>query len=162
MDPRTDNSLETYADANFAGNWNKSTAEHDISTAKSRTGFVITFAGCPILWTSKIQTQIALSTTKAKYISLSESLRSTIPLMNLINEIKSHGHNIVSTAPRVHCKAFEDNSGALELARLPKLHPHTKHINLVYHHFKDHVKQGLITIFPIDTADQIADMFTKP
>jgi hypothetical protein len=151
-----------YADADFAGNWNKSTAAQDISTAKSRTGFVITFAGCPILWTSKLQTQIALSTTEAEYISLSESLRSAIPLMNVIAEIKAHGHDIVSKAPSIHCKAFEDNSGALELARIPKLRPRTKHINLVYHHFKDHVRKGLISIYPIDTNDQVADIFTKP
>lgn len=162
LDPRLDKSLEVYADADFAGNWNKSTAAQDISTAKSRTGFVITFAGCPILWTSKLQTQIALSTTEAEYISLSESLRSAIPLMNVIAEIKAHGHDIVSKAPSIHCKAFEDNSGALELARIPKLRPRTKHINLVYHHFKDHVRKGLISIYPIDTNDQVADIFTKP
>ena len=162
LDPRTEKSLEVYADADFAGNWNKTTAAHDVSTAKSRTGYVITFAGCPILWASRIQTQIALSTTEAEYISLSESLRSAIPLMNLLNEIKAHGHDIVSQTPRVHCKAFEDNSGALELARLPKIRPRTKHINLVYHHFKDHVRKGLISIYPIDTNNQIADIFTKP
>ena len=58
------------------------------STAKSCTGFVIAFAGCPILWTSKLQIQIALSTTEAEYISLSNSLCSTILHMNLITEIK--------------------------------------------------------------------------
>ena len=120
------------------------------------------FAGCPILWASRIQTQIALSTTKAEYISLSESLQSAIPLMNLLNEIKAHGHDIISKTPCMHCKAFEDNSGALELARLPKIRPQTKHINLVYHHFKDHVRKGLISIYPIDTNDQITDIFMKP
>ena len=74
LDLQTEKSLEVYADADFAGNWNKSTAANDVSTAKSRTGYVITFAGCPILWASHIQTQIALSTTEAEYISLSESL----------------------------------------------------------------------------------------
>ena len=38
----------------------------------------------------------------------------------------------------------------------------TKHINLVYHHFRDYVSNGLINVLPIDTADQIADIFTKP
>ena len=49
LDLWTDKSLETYADADFAGNWNKSTVTHDLSMAKSRSGFVITFAGCPSL-----------------------------------------------------------------------------------------------------------------
>jgi len=162
LDPRIDKSLEVYADADFAGNWNKATAASDASTAKSRSGFVITFAGCPILWSSKLQTQIALSTTEAEYISLSESLRSAIPLMHILDEIKSQGHNIVSQTPSVHCKAFEDNSGALELARVPKLRPRTKHINLIYHHFKDYVRKGHISIYPIATNDQVADIFTKP
>jgi hypothetical protein len=61
----------------------------------------------------------------------------------------------------VYCKVFEDNAGALELARLPKLHPRTKHINVCYHHFCKHVQKGLIKIFPIDTKDPIADALTK-
>jgi hypothetical protein len=162
LDPTSEKSLEVFADADFCGNWLKRTAQHDVSTAKSRTGYVITLAGCPIVWASRLQTQIALSTTEAEYISLSESLRDAIPLMRLIKEIKSHGHNIISTAPTVHCKAFEDNSGALEMARLPKMRPRTKQLNQVYHHFRSYVTQGLISINPITTADQVADILTKP
>ena len=60
-----------------------------------------------------------------------------------------------------YCKVFKDNSGALELARLPKLRPRTKHINVCYHHFREHVRNGLIKIFPVNTKDQIADALTK-
>ena len=162
LDPNRLKSLECYADADFSGNWNRTTAADDPSTAKSRTGFVIMLADCPLFWSSKLQTQIALSTTEAEYIALSQALRDLIPIMNLLLELKEHGLSIVSEVPRVHCKAFEDNSGALELARLPKLRPRTKHINLVYHHFRQHVRDGLISIFPIDTADQLGDIFTKP
>jgi hypothetical protein len=56
---------------------------------------------------------------------------------------------------------FEDNAGALELARLPKLCTRTKHTNVCYHHFCKHVQKGLIKIFPINTKDQIADALTK-
>ncbi len=38
----------------------------------------------------------------------------------------------------------------------------TKHINVCYHHFCEHVQKGLIKIFPVDTKDQIADAPTKP
>jgi hypothetical protein len=68
---------------------------------------------------------------------------------------------VICTEPHVYCKVFEDNSGALELARLPKLHPRTKHVNVCYHHFCDLVRKGLIKIFPIDTKEQIADTLTK-
>ena len=74
LDPDRAKSLEVYADADFSGNWNKNTAEHDSSTAKSRTGYIILYAGCPIIWCSKLQTQVSLSTTEAEYVSLSLNL----------------------------------------------------------------------------------------
>jgi hypothetical protein len=74
-----------------------------------------------------------------------------IPPIDLINEFKEYGFKVYSEVPRVHCKAFEDNSGALELARRPKLRPRTKHINIKYHHFREHVRLGLIKVYPIGT-----------
>jgi hypothetical protein len=92
---------------------------------------------------------------------MSQSLRAVIPVMNLLQEMREQDYQVICTKPHVYCKVFEDNSGALELARLPKLRPRTKHINVCYHHFREHVCKGLIKIFPIDTKDQIADALTK-
>ena len=69
---------------------------------------------------------------------------------------------VLCTEPNVYCKVFEDNSGALELARFPKVCPRTKHINVYYHHFREHVQKGLIKIYPVNTKDQTADALTKP
>jgi hypothetical protein len=102
-----------------------------------------------------------LSTTEAKYIAMSQPLRDVIPVMNLLQEMRERDYQVICTEPHVYCKVFEDNFGALELARLPKLRPRTKHINVCYHHFREHVRKGLIKIFPIDTKDQIADALTK-
>ena len=89
-------------------------------------------------------------------------MRDTIPLIGLIEEIRTRGFNIRSTARRVHCKAFEDNMGAIELAKLPKMRPRTKHINIAYHHFREFVTKGIVKLFAIKTTDQQADIFTKP
>jgi len=62
----------------------------------------------------------------------------------------------------VYSKLFEDNSATLEIAKVPKMHPRTKHINIKYHHFCEHVKAGLVKVLPIDTKYQVADIFTKP
>jgi hypothetical protein len=102
-----------------------------------------------------------LSTTEAEYIAMSMALRDVIPIMNLLDELKTNDFQVICTKPYVYCKVFEDNSGALELARLPKLRPRTKHINVCYHHFREHVRKGLIKIFPVDTTNQIADTLTK-
>ena len=119
------------------------------------------YASCPIIWASKLQSQVALSTTEAEYIAMSMALRDVIPLMELIQEMRERKFAIINTQPYVYCKVFKDNSGALKLARLPRLRPRTKHINICYHHFREHVQKGLIKIFPIDTKNQIADTLTK-
>ena len=81
-----------------------------------------------------MQTQVALSNTciEAENVSLSQALREVVPVMNLIKELQERKFTTISSVPKVYCKAFEDNSGALELARSPKLRPRTKHINNMY------------------------------
>ena len=153
-------SFDVFCDADFSGSWDPQ-ATDDPDTARSRTGFVIKYAGCPILWASKLQSLIALSTTEAEYISLSTALREVIPLMELIREMRDQGFDIKSATPTVHCKVFEDNSGALEIATVHKVRPRTKHLNVQLHHFRQYVDQGDITIHKIDTEDQESDLLTK-
>jgi hypothetical protein len=74
-------SFEVFADANYCGLWDKSIAMEDATTAKSRTGYNIMYAGCPIIWASQLKPEIAQSVTESKYISLRQALRQTIPLM---------------------------------------------------------------------------------
>jgi len=120
--------FECYCDSDFSGLWNKEFTPVDPSTAKTRTsGWIIFYAGCPI---SKLQFQVALSTTKAEYITMSHALCDVIPVMNLLQEMREQEFQVICNEPYVYCKVFEDNSGALELARLPKLSPRTKHINV--------------------------------
>jgi hypothetical protein len=45
---------------------------------------------------------------------------------------------IRSATPEVHCKIFEDNSGALEMASLHKFRPRTKHLHVKLHFFRDY------------------------
>ena len=74
LHPKHDEGFRGYADADFVYNWLKEYVEFDPTTAKSRSGWVITYANCPILWASEFQLQVALSTTEANYISLSSAL----------------------------------------------------------------------------------------
>ncbi len=85
-----------------------------------------------------------------------------IVMMNLLNEMQSFGIPISKTTPTVSCTLFEDNAGAIHLAKVPKMRPRTRHINQKYHHFREWVKSGSIDILPIDTLDQPADLMTKP
>ena len=51
--------------ANFAGDWDKADSENP-EAFLSRTGYVLMYANCPVLFCSKLQTEIALSTTEAE------------------------------------------------------------------------------------------------
>jgi hypothetical protein len=159
---RKETTFDCWVDASFAGDWYQPDAMDNPLTAKSRTGYVIMYANCLILWASRIQTEIALSTTEAEYVALSQALREVIPLMNLIEEAIRHGIPLQLALPNVNCTVFEDNTGALEMARAPKMRPRTKHINIKYHHFREHVRNGQIVLQQVDTKEQLADVFTKP
>jgi hypothetical protein len=86
--PDSKKGFECYCDAEFSGNWNREFAPVNPSTAKSPSGWIIFYAECPISWASKLQSQIALSTTKAEYIAMSQALRDVIPVMNLLQEMR--------------------------------------------------------------------------
>ena len=152
--------LECYVDADFAGGWSSGDVTNP-ECVLSRTGYVIMYAGCPLTWCSKLQTEIALSTTEAEYIALSQSMREVIPFMNLIVEV-GNVFPLNNPKPKFHCKVFEDNRSCIRVAESPKFTPRTKHIAIKYHHFRKHVSDKTIAIFPISTTDQLADIFTKP
>ena len=82
--------------------------------------------------------------------------------MGILEESRENGLQIKDVLPKVHCTVFEDNSGPLELGRLPKMRPRTKHINQAFHHFHEHVERKDIIMNTTPTAEQMADILTKP
>ena len=124
---------KVYAETNFASRFDRIVAE-DPASVYSRTGFIIKYAGCPIIWKSKLQTKIALWATEAKYITLSTALREAIPIMHFLREV-SAVMDIPECNKSMKCIVFEDNNGALEMAKIPKMRPKTKHIVIKYYHF---------------------------
>ncbi len=78
--PDTTKGLECYVDADFAGGWSQANSDY-AKNILSCTGYIITYAGCPIHWVSRQQTEIALSPAEAEYIALSQSLQDALPLI---------------------------------------------------------------------------------
>ena len=158
--PDGSNKLECYADADFAGAWCKEDAD-EVGSVLSRTGYLIKFANCPIVWVSKMQTEVALSTTEAEYISLSQSMRDLIPLRRIMLDVASV-FGMECNSCNSYTTTFEDNKGAIELAKGPKYRPRTKHLSIKWHHFREHIKRGTSKIVYVDTNEQHADIMTKP
>jgi hypothetical protein len=82
--------------------------------------------------------------------------------MQLLTELISLGVQLKSVLPEVKYKVFEDNVGAIELAKAPRMRPRTKHIDIQYHHFREAVQQKKIGISHVSTHEQVADIAPKP
>ena len=161
LKPDKEKGLECHVDADWAGSWSQSSS-HDSLSTHSRTGFIISYAGCPIQWKSKIQPIIALSTAEAKYIALSTALREVISIIHLLDYLKKQGFPINHSTPKFTCKTFENNQSCIKMATDHRTRPRSKRFALRLHHFRSHTMNNTITIQHIDTKSQIADIFTKP
>ena len=113
-----------------------------------------------MLWCSKLQTQISLSTLEAEYLALSQSMRELIPSRNIIQEVMEHYGTPFKTIT-THSTVFEDNEGAIKVATCPKMTPRTKHFAIPYQWFRTHIKEGDISIKHIFSDKQKADIFTS-
>jgi len=153
--------VDDYPDADFAGmyGYEKPT---DPSCVKSRTGYVITFVDCPVLWQSKLQTETALSTMEAEIISLSHSCRVLFPICDMTQALgKAVGLPIGETTIKV--SIHEDNAGALVLAQTlpPQFTPRSKYYAAKTIWFREKIFKHGIKLLKIDTLEQLGDMFTK-
>ena len=163
LDPkRNDLGIDLFVDADFAGLWSYEDPQ-DPSCVKSRTGFVIQIAGCPVMWASRLQQEIALSTMQAEYTAMSMAMRDLLPFQRLaIDVCKAMGLD-KATVSTIHSTVWEDNDGALALAKLPvnRVTPRSKHYAVKLHWFRSQLRPGVTDIKRVATDEQLADIFTK-
>ena len=55
---------------------------------------------------------------------------------------------------------FEDNQGAVALAKNPRDHPRTKHIDVKYHYIRQAIETKLIELCYCPTTEMLADAMT--
>ena len=161
LQPDLNEGLNCYVDADYAGLYGYEDDQDPVSV-KSRTGFILTLFGCPLLWSSKLQTEIALSSTAAEYIAFSSSMRELIPMRRLVEELGKILELSIATPSLVRSTVFEDNQGCLSLVNVPKMSPRNKYLALKYHFFRDTIgeKKGIVALY-IRSEVQKADIFTK-
>ena len=173
LTPNNKLSVDCFVDADFAGLWSYED-EQDAISVKSRSGFLLMFMGCPLIWGSKLQTQIALSTMEAEYIALSLAMRELIGLRELLKDIYTTVLNDPKGLEEINyntiSKTFgeipqsivhEDNQACLKFASIPRMSPRTKHIAIPYHFFRAKVEELEIKVIAMNTENQLADQFTK-
>lgn len=174
LKPNKSFELNMFVDADFSGRWHKEYSNLRDSVL-SRTGYVMTFCGCPISWASELQSEIALSTTEAEYIALSTATRELLPLWRILTDIVQHSFvtlpqpsadSISSSSFSSYIRpsqVFEDNTTCIVLATTDShFKPRTKHISLKFHHFHNQIQNGSLQIVEVASNENWADIFTKP
>ncbi len=165
LTPSNNFKIDCYPDADFAGLWGRN-KKQDPHCIRSRTGYVICFADCPILLKSKLQMEIALSTMEAEYVALSTSCHDLFPLIDITKEICTNfdlGDCKFNGTAQLHIKIYEDNVSDLALGKLEprRMTPRSKHYAIKNHWFREHIGPRQIELVKINTDDQLGDLFTK-
>lgn len=102
-------------DTNFSGGWDKENPD-DPDNVLSRTGFVVFYAGYPLVWASRMQTKIELFTAESKYIALSMAMQEVLSLKQSMEEVHKI-FEIKRLKPKIHCKDFEHNESCISMAK---------------------------------------------
>ena len=153
--------IHAYPDADFAGLYGHEDPT-DPACVKSRTGFVITAANCPIVWKSTLQTKTALSTMEAEISALAHCMKELLAIMDMAQMLAEY-YGLEGVETQMDVSLHEDNAGALVLANTipPEYTPRSKfyHIETIW--FREQINLRGIKVNKIATVDQLGDIFTK-
>jgi len=109
-----------------------------------------------ICWNGKKQTTVALSSTEAEYMALTQAVKESLRLQAIVQHLGPRGHLEEIRIINI------DNQGALTLERNPQFHACTKHIDIQYHFVPEHVENKSIALIYCPTGEMTVDILTKP
>ncbi|GKD89916.1 retrovirus-related pol polyprotein from transposon TNT 1-94 [Tanacetum coccineum] len=105
-----------------------------------------------VSWSSKRQKSVAISSTEAEYIALSGCCAQVLWMRSQLTDY-GFGFNKIP----MYC----DNKSAIALCCNNVQHSRSKHIDIRFHFIKEHVENGVIELYFVNTEYQLADIFTK-
>jgi hypothetical protein len=157
--------FKLFVDADFAGLY-KREPDNLANSARSRTGYILSLGGFPLIWKSHLQTEISLSTLEAEYSALSSAIRALIPIRELLFETIETIVIPVQLSTSIICTVFEDNQGAYLLGNTHRITNRTKYFLVKYHHFWMYIdlesgNKRKIWLVKCSSENQGADFLTK-
>lgn len=135
--------LVGYVDSDYATN---------IDNRRSQSGYIFNLYGSAVSWKSSLQSVVALSTTEAEYMAMTEAVKEGIWLTGMIGEF-----GIIQKLVKIFC----DSQNALHLAKHQVFHERSKHIDVRHHFVRDIANKGIVSMVKVSTDENAADMLTK-
>ncbi|KAK8931081.1 hypothetical protein KSP39_PZI016518 [Platanthera zijinensis] len=132
-----------YTDADMAG---------DLDSRKSTSGYLMLFVGGVVSWASRLQKCVALSTTEAEFIAVTEAGKELLWMKRFVREL-----GFTQDRYMLMC----DNQSAIHLGKNSMFHSRSKHIDTRYHWIRDVVEKKELELLKVHTDDNGADMLTK-
>ena len=97
---------------------------------------------------------MALSTVEAEYVAMSRCTQQMSWMHSWLDEVEiDYSHPSVIRG---------DNHWAIALTKNTKDHGKVKHIDIQHHYIHDLLQSGIMNIKQVPSADNLADLFTKP
>ncbi|GKC56159.1 retrovirus-related pol polyprotein from transposon TNT 1-94 [Tanacetum coccineum] len=135
--------LTEFADADHAGCQD---------THRSTSGSMQFLGDTLVSWSSKRQKSVAISSTEAEYIAMSGCCAQILWMRSQLTDYGLGFNKIL-----MYC----DNKSAIALCCNNIQHSRSKHIDIRFHFIKEHVENGVIKLYFVNTEYQLADIFTK-
>ena len=106
-----------------------------------------------ISWKSKKQNTLSKSSAEAEYRALASLTSEIIWIVKILEDLQC-----VNILPvDMHC----DSNSAIKIAANPVFHERTKHLEIDLHFVREKILNGVVRTLKVDSANQIADIFTK-
>ena len=138
-----------YSDASFADN-GKTGAN---GRRRSQSGCCVLLGGCAVVYHSRGQKNVALSTAESEYVALSGCVQEVIWVRRLLTFLGFQCTNATVV--------YEDNEAAQALATNDSMTKKSRFVDVRFHYTREMVSEGEIEVRRCPTADMTADLYTK-
>lgn len=135
--------VQAYVDSDFA---------NDLNDRISISGFILKLNGNTVLWKSKKQTVVALSSSEAEYVALANCVTECLFLKQLLENMLEFKINCI--------RLYEDNQSSIMMASTLET-KRSKHIDVKHHFVRNYISEGIIKLIYVPTNQQCADIMTK-
>jgi hypothetical protein len=135
--------IDLWVDADFA---------NSTEDRKSISGMILIVNKNTIMYQSKKQSIVSLSTCESEFVSMASGIQSLLWFVNLLDELK-----IPYAKPKIKC----DNQATIKYVRNPNNVTKNKHISIKYNFVRDSIQEKFDLEYVASNLN-LADVLTKP